>query len=176
MIYSMTGYGRGQQTNRSRDILVEIKSVNHRFFEFSSRIPRAYGFLEEKLKNYVQGRVSRGKVDVSVAITTLDGSNVEVGVNKELARGYLNALRELAAETGVEDDVKLSALSRFPDIFVLQRAEEDEGELWEEVREAAAEALDNFLAMRAREGEKMRADLLDRLANIESSVAVVEQR
>ena len=175
MIYSMTGYGRGQQTNRSRDILVEIKSVNHRFFEFSSRIPRAYGFLEEKLKNYVQGRVSRGKVDVSVAITTLDGSNVEVGVNKELARGYLNALRELAAETGVEDDVKLSALARFPDIFVLQRAEEDEGELWEEVREAAAEALDNFLAMRAREGEKMRADLLDRLANIESSVAVVEQ-
>ena len=98
MIYSMTGYGRGQQTNRSRDILVEIKSVNHRFFEFSSRIPRAYGFLEEKLKNYVQGRVSRGKVDVSVAITTLDGSNVEVGVNRELARGYLNALRELAAE------------------------------------------------------------------------------
>ncbi len=175
MIYSMTGYGRGQRTDERRDILVEIKSVNHRFFEFSSRIPRAYGFLDEKLKGYIQSRVSRGKVDVSVAITTIDGSNVEVGVNRELAKGYLSALRELAAETGVEDDVKLSTLARFPDVFVLQRAGEDEEELWNAVREVTEEALEGFLAMRAREGEKMRVDLLGRAAEIERSVAVVEQ-
>ncbi len=175
MIYSMTGYGRGQKTGPQRDILVEIKSVNHRFFEFSSRIPRAYGFLDEKLKNHVQSRISRGKVDVSVTVATLDGSNVEVGVNHELARGYLNALRTLAAETGVEDDIRLSTLTRFPDIFVLKKADEDEDALWSEVREAADKALESFVAMRAREGERMRVDLLERLAGIERSVAVVEQ-
>jgi len=175
MIYSMTGYGRGQQTMPERDILVEIKSVNHRFFEFSARLPRAYGFLEEKLKSYIQSRVSRGKVDVNVFIVTLDGANVEVGINTELAKGYIDALRKLGEETGVRDDITLTSLSRFSDIFVLRRAEEDEDELWAQVKQVAEEAVNNFLAMRAKEGEKMKADLLDRLASIEKSVAVVEE-
>ncbi len=174
MIYSMTGYGRGQKTTEQRDILVEIKSVNHRFFEFSARLPRAYGFLEEKLKSYVQSRVSRGKVDVNVVVVNLDGSNTEVGVNRELAKGYLDALRGLAGEIGVEDDVKLSTLSRFSDIFIIRKAEEDEDELWNEVKGVASDALDNFMAMRAKEGEKLKADLLDRLESIEKSVGVVE--
>ncbi|MBQ2755156.1 MAG: YicC family protein, partial [Oscillospiraceae bacterium] len=175
MIYSMTGYGRGQQTMPERDILVEIKSVNHRFFEFSARLPRAYGFLEEKLKSYVQSRVSRGKVDVSVFIVNLDGANVEVGINTELAKGYINALRKLGEETGIGDDITLTSISRFSDIFIVRRAEEDEDELWQQVKQVTEEAVSNFLAMRAREGEKMKKDLLERLENIEKSVAVVEQ-
>jgi len=175
MIYSMTGYGRGQQTMPERDILVEIKSVNHRFFEFSARLPRAYGFLEEKLKNYVQSRVSRGKVDVSVFIVNLDGANVEVGINTELAKGYINALRKLGEETGIGDDITLTSISRFSDIFIVRRAEEDEDELWQQVKQVTEEAVSNFLAMRAREGEKMKKDLLERLESIEKSVAVVEQ-
>ena len=175
MIYSMTGYGRGQQTMPERDILVEIKSVNHRFFEFSARLPRAYGFLEEKLKNYVQSRVSRGKVDVSVFVVNLDGSNVDVGINTELAKGYINALKKLGEETGIKDDVTLTSISRFSDIFIVRRAEEDEDELWEQVKQVTEEAVSNFLAMRAREGEKMKKDLLDRLESIEKSVAIVEQ-
>ena len=175
MIYSMTGYGRGQQTMPERDILVEIKSVNHRFFEFSARLPRAYGFLEEKLKSYVQSRVSRGKVDVSVFIVNLDGANVEVGINTELAKGYINALRNLGEETGIGDDITLTSISRFSDIFIVRRAEEDEDELWQQVKQVTEEAVSNFLAMRAREGEKMKKDLLERLESIEKSVAVVEQ-
>ena len=175
MIYSMTGYGRGQQTMPERDILVEIKSVNHRFFEFSARLPRAYGFLEEKLKSYVQSRVSRGKVDVSVFIVNLDGANVEVGINTELAKGYINALKKLGEETGIGDDITLTSISRFSDIFIVRRAEEDEDELWQQVKQVTEEAVSNFLAMRAREGEKMKKDLLERLENIEKSVAVVEQ-
>ncbi|MBQ9939712.1 MAG: YicC family protein [Oscillospiraceae bacterium] len=175
MIYSMTGYGRGQQTMPERDILVEIKSVNHRFFEFSARLPRAYGFLEEKLKSYVQSRVSRGKVDVSVFIVNLDGANVEVGINTELAKGYINALRKLGEETGIGDDITLTSISRFSDIFIVRRAEEDEDELWQQVKQVTEEAVSNFLAMRAREGEKMKKDLLERLESIEKSVAVVEQ-
>ena len=123
MISSMTGYGKAQQLIGGREISVEIRSVNHRFFEFSARVPRSMAYLEEKLKSLVYGQVSRGKVDVSLTVVSLEEPDAQVQINTPLAKGYLEALRGLSQELQVEDDVTLSSLARFHDIFVLRRVE-----------------------------------------------------
>lgn len=176
MVKSMTGFGRAQRMIDGRDISVEIKSVNHRYFEFSSRISRAYGFLEEKMKSYVQGFISRGKVDVSVSIQTIEGSNTQVEINHELAKSYIEALRGLGKETGLTDDLSLSAIARFSDIFAVRKAEEDEEEIWAAVRTVADEAIEKFVAMRTKEGTKLEEDVLSRLVTIEGLVSKVEER
>lgn len=176
MIRSMTGYGRGQQTLGGMDITVEIRSVNHRYYEYSSRLPRVYGFLDERLKNYLQKTVSRGKVDVGVWIDTVDAPGSEVVVNHALAEGYLKALRELAQTYGLRDDVSVNALSRFPDILTVRKAAEDEEAIWEAVRQVTDEALAGFVAMREREGARMREDVLARRQTILQAVEKVEAR
>ncbi len=174
MANSMTGYGRAQRLLNGRDITVEIKSVNHRFFEFSPRMPRAYAYLEEKLKALVYAKASRGKVDLSLTIAAVDGVHASVEINRALAGSYLSALRELGRELGVADDLTLSVLSRFGDIFTVKKAEDDEDEIWRDVSAVAGEALDSFMEMRAREGEKLKADILGRLAAIEAHVGKIE--
>lgn len=176
MVRSMTGYGRYQQMIDGMDITVEIKAVNHRYFEYTSRIPRAYGFLDEKLKAYVQKAVSRGKVDVCVWIETVDAPGSEVTVNYTLAEGYLKALRELADRFGLPNDVKVSTLTRYTDILTVHRQAEDEEAVWEAVRTVADEALERFVRMREREGAKPREDILSRAQTILEAVAVVEER
>ena len=123
---SMTGYGRSQQQLNGWDITVEIKSVNHRYFEFSCRTPRNCAFLEDKLKAQVQSRISRGKVDCYCAIVSTDAGDSAVLVNRALAKSYLAAMRELAEETGVPFEVTLRDLARLPDVFTVERAVPDE--------------------------------------------------
>ena len=176
MIKSMTGYGRCQQTIDARDTLVEIKSVNHRFFEFSARVPRVYGYLESQLKSYLQGKVSRGKVDVGVTILTLEGIDANVEINHALVQSYVNALRSVKDEFALTDDLSLSAISRFADIFTVRKNVEDEQVIWDSVRTVLDGALANFIRMREVEGERMKADILSRLATIEERVAFVEER
>lgn len=176
MIRSMTGYGRGQQTLGGMDITVEIRSVNHRYYEYSSRLPRVYGFLDERLKSYLQKAVSRGKVDVGVWIDTVDAPGSEVAVNHALAEGYLKALHELAQTYGLRDDVSVNTLSRFPDILTVRKAAEDEEAIWEAVRQVTDEALAGFVAMREREGARMREDVLARRQTILRAVEQVEAR
>ncbi|WP_308754941.1 YicC/YloC family endoribonuclease [uncultured Anaerotruncus sp.] len=176
MVKSMTGYGRAQRMLGGRDITVEIKSVNHRFFEFSARVPRAYGYLEERLKSYVQGQISRGKVEVGVTILTVEGQNAVVEANRELAGAYVAALRKIGMEAGLEDDLTLSTLTRFSDIFTVRREAEDEEEIWAAVRTVTDEAVDRFVAMRAAEGERLRADLQNRLESIGRGVAFVKEQ
>lgn len=176
MIRSMTGYGRGQQTLGGMDITVEIRSVNHRSYEYSSRLPRVYGFLDERLKGYLQKAVSRGKVDVGVWIDTVDAPGSEVVVNHALAEGYLKALHELAQTYGLRDDVSVNTLSRFPDILTVRKAAEDEEAIWEAVRQVADEALAGFVAMREREGARLREDVLARRQTILRAVEQVEAR
>lgn len=176
MIRSMTGYGRGQQTLGGMDITVEIRSVNHRYYEYSSRLPRVYGFLDERLKGYLQKAVSRGKVDVGVWIDTVDAPGSEVVVNHALAEGYLKALHELAQTYGLRDDVSVNTLSRFPDILTVRKAAEDEDAIWEAVRQVADEALAGFVAMREREGARLREDVLARRQTILRAVEQVEAR
>lgn len=176
MVRSMTGYGRAQETIDGRDITVEIKSVNHRFFEFSARVPRAYGYLEEKMKKFVQSGVSRGKVDVNITVLTLEGTAAEVEINHELAKSYLNALRETGSALGVEDDITMSVLSRFSDIFTVRKTMEDEEVIWNAVRQVAQKALENFVSMRELEGERLKQDLLSCLEKVETLVGEVEKR
>jgi uncharacterized protein (TIGR00255 family) len=170
----MTGYGRAQKIINGRDISVELRSVNHRFFECSVRTPRSLGYLEEKLKTALSGVISRGKVDVSVTVTTLEGGATQVRINHELARAYLDSLRDLASDLGLQDDIRLSSLARFSDIFTVQKAEEDADEIWDAVSAVFQEAAAGFVGMRETEGTRLREDVLLRLALIEAHVGQVE--
>ncbi|MEG1874253.1 MAG: YicC/YloC family endoribonuclease [Angelakisella sp.] len=174
MIRSMTGYGRAQQVVNGRDITVELRSVNHRYFEYSSRLPRSANYMDDRLKKLVQSAVSRGKVEVGLTLATDSGSQVEVNV--PLAQEYLTALRAFGQAAGVPDDLTLSALSRLPDIFTVTKAPEDEEQLWNDVAAVARQAIDCFLDMRRVEGDKLKEDLLGRLTAIEDAVTLVEQR
>ena len=176
MIKGMTGYGRAAETIAGMAVTVEIKSVNHRYFEFSSRTPRAYGFLDEKLKSFVQSKVSRGKVECYVQIDSLEEAEVQVHLNASLTQGYLQAFDELSQRFGLENDVRVSTLSRYSDIFSIHKAEADEEKVWNAVRTVAEEALTRFVDMRVREGERLRADVLARADAILGHVAFIESR
>lgn len=176
MIKSMTGFGRCLESTGGKTILVEIKSVNHRYYEFSSRVPRSCGFLDEKLKSFVQGKVSRGKIDVGVSIQYDGVSDEKIEVNSEVAKGYITALRSANAELGLEDDLTLSRIMRLPDIFNIKKVEEDEETVWNDVRTVAEKALEKFIAMREAEGEKMREDILSRLDYITVLVEKIEKK
>ncbi|MBR5485638.1 MAG: YicC family protein [Oscillospiraceae bacterium] len=176
MIRSMTGYGRCQEVIDGRDITVEIRSVNHRYFEFSSRVPRVYGYLDEKLKSYLQSGISRGKVEVGVTVINLNGAGADVQINTDLAAAYLNSLRSMGKELGLQDDVTITSLARFNDIFTVSRVQEDEDVIWDAVRQVADKALEAFVGMREREGQRMKEDLLNRLVSIEKNVALVEEQ
>lgn len=176
MIRSMTGYGRQQKTIDGMNITVEIKSVNHRYFEFSSRVPRAYGFLDEKIKSYVQSRVARGKIECYVQIEELETEDCIVEINHSLASGYYNALKELADRYQLKNDISVSLLSRYTDIFSVHKADADEEKIWNAVRDVLSDAVDAFVAMREVEGAKLREDILSRCVTILDCVAFVEER
>jgi uncharacterized protein (TIGR00255 family) len=147
-VRSMTGYGRAQQLIGNKEITVEIRSVNHRFLEYSSRVPRAYSYLEDRLKNLVKASVSRGKVDVSLSIQTVSGTDSQVVINHDLARSYLEALKSLAEDLQIKNDITVSQMTRFSDIFTVLRVADDEEEMWSAVEQVAQEAINNFVAMR----------------------------
>ena len=176
MIRSMTGYGRHQEVIESWDISVELKSVNHRYFEFSCRLPRNYSYLEDKLKSMVQSKTARGKIDLYLSIASTDGADSTVKVNRSLAKAVLNGLNELSAETGLENDVTLYSLARFPDIFTIEKAKIDEDEIANCVFKVASQAIDRFVQMRHEEGERLKKDLLSRLDNVALLVAAVEKQ
>lgn len=175
MIKSMTGFGRAEQIIDGRDIIVEIRSVNHRYYEFSARVPRAYGYIEEKLKSFLNGRISRGKVEVSVSIAAVEAADTLIEINKAVAKGYVDALRSVGEELGLADDLTLSQLVRLPDIFTVRKTADDEEQIWNSVRTVADEAVSKFIAMREAEGLKMKEDVLERADIIERLVDEVER-
>lgn len=178
MIRSMTGYGRCQSTVDYMNITVELKSVNHRYFEFNSRVPRNYGFLEEKLKSFVGSRVSRGKIECYVSIENLEEDDVEIAVNHSLAESYCNALKELAErlDLTLRDDNIMSSLTRYSDIFSVHKNEADEEKIWNAVKTVTNEAIDKFIDMREQEGDKLKNDVLYRADVILGKVAEIEKR
>ena len=176
MIRSMTGFGRGHEVLNGRDITVEIRAVNHRYYEFSCRIPRSLGFMEEKLKSLLQGRISRGKVEVSVLVYNVDAPDEKISINKEVVKDYIDALRSVKDEFELNDDLSLSHVMRIPDAFTVIKTEADEDMIWADVKSVAETALDKFISMREAEGERMKADILSRLSTIEGWVGIVEER
>ncbi len=174
MVKSMTGFGREHVIAEGREIIVEIRSVNHRYYEFNARTPRTYGYLDEKLKSFLKSGISRGKVEVSVNIYNQEGTDAEIELNKPVALGYLNALRGSAEELGLDDDLVLSNLIRLPDVFTVVKKTEDEEVIWNQVKAVAQSALDKFVQMRITEGEKMYEDISSRLDFIEETVGKIE--
>ena len=176
MIKSITGYGRAQQSVDGMNITVELKSVNHRYFEFTSKLPRNYGFLDEKLKSFFSTKLTRGKTECYVQIEAVDEPDTVISLNHSLVKGYLEAYKELSEVYGIENDIKVSNLARVSDIFAVRKKEADEDKIWLAVETVATNALDGFIAMREREGEKLKADVLSRLDTIIENVEFIEER
>lgn len=175
MILSMTGFGRGTAVRNGREITVELRSVNSRYFEYTSRIPRTCGYMDSRLKKQLNERVTRGKVELSLTVQNVDAADTVVAVNMDLARSYQHALRDISEQLAVKNDVSSGLLSRFPDVLSTRHADVDEEQLWADVSAVTAQALDSFIAMRAAEGKKMKEDIENRLVFLEQCVGKVEE-
>ncbi|MCQ2481405.1 MAG: YicC family protein [Clostridia bacterium] len=176
MIKSMTGYGRAQTVVDGMNITVEIKSVNHRYFEFSSKLPRSYGFLDEKLKSFYMNSLVRGKMECYVSIETVEEPDVIIAVNKPLVESYLAAYKEIADDYNLENDIKVSDIVKVSDILSIRKQAADEDRIWAAVKVVAEQALERFVEMRKVEGERLKADVSSRLDTIIDCVAFVEER
>ena len=168
MIRSMTGYGRSHKVIEGREYLVEIRSVNSRYYEFGAKLPRQYMYLEEKLKSLIKTRINRGKVEVTLSIYNIQANETSVSINDAIVENYLTELRAASKKFGLTDDISVMSLFRMTDVFNVVRAEADEDKIWAAVKETAEEALVKFVEMRQTEGEKMKDDILEKLRNIES--------
>ncbi len=176
MVKSMTGFGRAVKEIDGYIITVEIKSVNHRYFEFYSRCPRQYGFIDEKIKSFVNSKVSRGKIECYVGIEALNNDSADVVVNNTLASAYVKALSEIAQNYDLKIDFGASTISRFQDVLVVRKNEEDEEKIWNMVKEVADEAVSKFIEMRSVEGKKMYDDIYSRTEFILDCVSFIEER
>ncbi len=175
MIRSMTGFGRDHRIIDGREYLVEIRSVNSRYYEFNAKLPRAYNYLEEKLKTLVKSKMSRGKVEVSLSIYNITANETQVSLNDGVVQNYLEVLRAAGQKYSLTDDLSVSTIFRMQDAFNVVRAEADEDKIWEAVKETAEAALERFVSMREAEGAKMKEDILEKLANVEKMTEQVCQ-
>ena len=173
MIRSMTGYGRGEQVLHDRTITVELRAVNNRYLDCSVKLPRLYVFAEEAIKAQVQKSVGRGKVDVFLTIDSAAADKVSVTLNKPVADGYYTQMRDAY---GLRDDISVSLLSRFPDVFLVEKEQGDAEEIVADISQVLAQALEEFNAMRTREGEKLAQDIRGKAEKIAQLVAQVEAR
>lgn len=179
MIKSMTGYGRGEGVYEGVSITIELRSVNNRYLDCSIKIPRSYIFAEDALKERIQSKVARGKVDVFVNIVHTGGEALSVTVNEELAKGYIDALRrlyELGNGQDVKKDYSAVDLARFPDVLMVEKREEDLDSMKAQLLEVLDRAVEDFNDMRAREGQKLTEDILSRADTIETLTAIVEMQ
>ena len=176
MVSSMTGFGRGKVSGDEFNITVEIKSVNHRYFEYSSRIPRAFQFLDDSLKALCQQKISRGKVEISVQYENTSSNSIELSVNQAYADAYIDALHKFAKSYKLKDDIKASSIVGNTEIFTVKKRDVDEELVKKLVTEAASMAIDNFINSRAAEGERMVADVKGRAEYILKQVEFVETR
>ena len=176
MVRSMTGFGRAKAEVNGLDITVEIKSVNHRYFEFSCRVPRAYSFLEEKIKSKLSAAISRGKVEVSILIDDNTENTTLVEIDREYTAAYLKAIKSLSKEFGIKNDVKASALVGNNDIFKVKRQTIDDEVVTSAVFTVLEDAVKNFISMRTVEGERLFNDVKTRTEYILEKVAFIEER
>ena len=176
MIKSMTGFGRAEVITKERKITVELKSVNHRYLDLSIKMPRKLSFLENTVRNLLKKYIQRGKVDVFISYEDYTLSQGSLKYNRELAAEYLGYLKEMAQDFGLDYDMKVSALSRYPDVFTMEEQSLDEEELWNCLEQPLMEACEKFVAAREREGEHLKNDLVLKLQGLDEKVTIVEQR
>ena len=175
LIKSMTGYGRAVETVNGREFTVELRSVNNRYLDCSVRIPRMLSFAEDAVKQAVKQAVSRGKVDVFISLRSEGGEEAKITLNTTVLEGYLAAMRQMVAEHGVADDISVSAVSRLPEVFIVEKPEVDEEQLLADLMQVVGKALEGYNAMRATEGQALDRDLRTRGETILQLVAQVEK-
>ena len=176
MIKSMTGFGRSEVLRDSRKFTVELKSVNHRYLDVNIRMPKKLNFFETAIRTLLKSYANRGKVDIFITCEDSSQAQVAVKYNPVLAGEYLRYLRQMAEEFGLEDDVRVSVLSRYPEVFTMEEQTEDEEELWNGLKEALESAFAQFVETRTAEGENLKKDILAKLDNLEEQVAFIEER
>ena len=176
MIKSMTAFGRARNTVGGKDITVEIRSVNNRFFDCSVKLPRAFSFLEEKIKPYLQSRsIARGKVDVFIGIDIVDTPDVAIAIDEGYAEAYIKALRTLGERFDLRDDISIMRVAQNHDIFVIKKSEEDTEKDWNDLKVVLDEALDRFISARSREGENIERDLIAKVESVREKVNKIEE-
>lgn len=176
MLKSMTGYGRHEMIKGGKKILFEVKSVNHRFSDYNIKVPRYMNFLEDKVRNLVSEYITRGKVDIYVSVESYESADTDIRLNKELAKNYIDVLHELCETFNLKDDISVSSVARWGDIFKTERRDEDEDAVWRLVEEAAQKAISDFVSMRTREGERIEADLRERIDYMKSLAQQVDEQ
>ena len=175
LVKSMTGYGRAVETVNGREFTVELRSVNNRYLDCSVRLPRMLSFAEDAVKQAVKASVSRGKVDVFITVRSEAGDEVQVTLNKSVLQSYLAAMHQMVDEFGVADDISVSAVSRLPEVFVIEKPQVDEEQLMADLMGVVTKALEGYDAMRRTEGEALDRDLRSRGETILSLVSQVEE-
>ena len=176
MVKSMTGFGRCEVSNEDYKISVEMKSVNHRYLDLGIKMPKKFNAFEADIRNLLKSGIQRGKVDIYVTCETFSDKAVSLNYNEALAREYMDIFARMSEQFSIENDVKVSALSRYPEVIVTGQSEEDEEELWSLLKEALTGALEKFVAQRTKEGEHLCRDLVGKLDAMLDWVAAIELR
>jgi len=176
MIKSMTGFGRCEITENDRKFTVEMKSVNHRYLDVNIKMPKKLNFFESAIRGELKNYISRGKVDVFINYEDFTESNTTIRYNKEVASEYLKYLREMAQEFNLDDDIRVSTLSRYPEVFTMEEQTMDEEELWKSLQKAIKGAAENFVQTRITEGENLRVDLVQKLDHMLTLADFISER
>ncbi|MBQ7954367.1 MAG: YicC family protein [Lachnospiraceae bacterium] len=176
MIKSMTGFGRCEVMEGNRKFTVEMKSVNHRYLDVNIKMPKKLNFFESAIRNELKNYIQRGKVDIFITYEDFSENNVSVKYNKETAATYLQYLKQMAEDFGLENDIRVSALSRYPEVFSMEEQSVDEEELWKELQHAIKGAAEGFVESRIKEGENLKADLISKLDGMLEHVDFITER
>ncbi|MCR5233819.1 MAG: YicC family protein [Lachnospiraceae bacterium] len=176
MIKSMTGFGRAEHCDEKRKITVELKSVNHRYLDVNIKMPKKLSFFETSIRNLLKEYIQRGKVDVYISYEDYTEDNFSLKYNRDMARAYLKYLNEMSQEFGLENDIRASVLSRYPEVFTLEEQEIDEDELWNDLESVVRSACEGFVASRLSEGENLKNDLIGKLDTMLNYVDAIEKR
>ena len=176
MIKSMTGFGRCENHQGSRKFTVEMKAVNHRYFDVSIKMPKKLSFFEAAIRNVLKQYVQRGKLDVFITYEDYAEENVALKYNEELAGQYVKYFRQMAEKFGLKDDISVSSLGRCPEVFTMEEQDIDEEEIWAELKKAVEGACVQFVKAREQEGEALKTDLLDKLERMDENVTLIEDR
>lgn len=176
MIKSMTGFGRCENHQGDKKFTVEMKAVNHRYFDVNIKMPKKFSFFESAIRNVLKNYVQRGKVDVFITYEDFAEENVALKYNESIAAEYLKYFRQMSEKFGLDDDIRVSTLGRCPEVFTMEEQDIDEKALWETLETALKGACEQFVAAREREGEALKADILDKLDRMNENVSLVEER
>ncbi len=176
MIKSMTGFGRSEHVSEERKIVIEIKSVNHRYCDMNIKLPKKFAYFENSIRTLLKDYIQRGKVDVFITYEDYTKSNVCVKYNKEVAEEYVGYLKSMSEDFGITDNVTNTILGRFPEVFTLEEQSGNDEEIWEYLKSAISEAAEKFVESRIKEGDNLKEDLIAKLDNMLSMVAFIEEK